>query len=114
WEGCRYYELGVSRFDDREDRAALVAETVAEGRIRDFFGLNRAKHAVVEAAILATRTAFLPLSQIQEEFRRLAPLVEKTGGDAEREALALLSRHVEAQGGLGNFQPDFGPAASRA
>ena len=32
---------------------------VDEGRLRDFFGFNRAKHAVVEAAILATRIAFL-------------------------------------------------------
>ncbi len=55
-------------------------EVVAEGRQRDFFGLNRGKHAVVEAAILATRTSILPLEEIQADFRKLAILVEKTGG----------------------------------
>jgi hypothetical protein len=94
-ESCRYYEFRVAECDDRAERTALVAETLAEGRIRDFFGFNRAKHAVVEAAILATRTAFLPLEEVAAELRRLAPLVAKTGGLAEREAFALLGRHVK-------------------
>jgi hypothetical protein len=93
-DSCRYYEFRVIDLDDREERTTVVVETVAEGRLRDFFGLNRAKHAVVEAAILATRTEFLPLEEILGDYRRLAPLVEKTGGPAEHEAFALLSRHV--------------------
>jgi uncharacterized protein len=91
---CRYYEFRVIELDDHEERTTIHAETVAEGRLRDFFGLNRAKHAVVEAAILATRTAFLPVDEIMSEFRKLEVLVRKTGGDAEREAFALLSEHV--------------------
>jgi len=67
---------------------------VASGRFREFFGFNRAKHAVVEAAILATRTEFLPPEEILAEFRRLAVLVEKTGGSAEHEAFQLLEDHV--------------------
>ena len=58
--------------------------------LREFFGFNRAKHAVVEAAILATRTAFLPREQIMAEYERLAVLVEKTGGERETEAFAFL------------------------
>ena len=57
------------------------------GRHRDFFGFNRAKHAVVEAAILATRTDFLPLAEIEAEYRKLAVLVDKTGGEAEHQSL---------------------------
>ena len=38
---------------------AIVADVVDSGRLRDFFGFNRAKHAVIEAAILATRIDFL-------------------------------------------------------
>ena len=52
-------------------------------------------HAVLEAAILATRTAFLPADEIREELRRLLPLVEKTGGPAERRAFAFLAAFVE-------------------
>ncbi|CAN5749359.1 DUF447 family protein [soil metagenome] len=93
---CRYYEFRVVELDDREDRTTILAETIASGRLRDFFGLNRGKHAVVEAAILATRTDFLPLAEILADFHQLAFLVEKTGGPAEREAFALLRDHVQA------------------
>jgi len=93
-ECCRYYEFRVADLDDRAERTTIVAETVAEGHLRDFFGFNRAKHAVIEAAILATRTAFIPLAEIEVDFRKLVPLVEKTGGPAEHEAFFLLVAHI--------------------
>jgi hypothetical protein len=106
---CRYYEFRVVDWDDREERTTLLAETVAEGWVRDFFGFNRAKHAVVEAAILATRASFLPLEEVFADYQRLAPLVEKTGGPAEREAFALLSRHVREVARQRGFDPDTFP-----
>jgi hypothetical protein len=93
-EACRYYEFRVAGCDDRAERAEIRAEVVGAGRLRDFFGLNRALFAVVEAAILATRTAFLPLDEIEADYRKLAVLVEKTGGPREREAFALLQGHL--------------------
>jgi uncharacterized protein len=93
-DACRYYEFRVVELDDREERTAIVVETVAQGRQRDFFGFNRAKHAVVEAAILATRADWLPVDEILVEFRKLAILVDKTGGPRERAAFTLVHRHV--------------------
>jgi hypothetical protein len=93
-DACRYYEFRVVKCDDRADRATLQADIVHAGRLRDFFGFNRAKHAVVEAAILATRTEFLPRTEIFAAFDRLAPLVEKCGGEREREAFAFLTDFV--------------------
>ena len=93
---ARYHEFRVVAIDDRADRATIRAETVADGRLGDLFGLNRGKHAVIEAAILATRLAFLPRAEILDGFARLAPLVSKTGGPAEHRAFALLEAHVEA------------------
>lgn len=93
-DSCRHDEFRVVRLDDRDDRAMIEAEVVASGRTRDFFGFNRGKHAVVEAAILATRVAFLPADDVLAEFRKLAILVEKTGGEAELRAFALLEEHV--------------------
>jgi hypothetical protein len=93
---CRYHEFRVLACDDREERAAFDAEVVHTGRLRDFFGFNRARHAVVEAAILATRTALLPPEEIAAEYRRLAILVDKTGGPREHEAFAFLQSYVEA------------------
>jgi hypothetical protein len=98
WTGaCRAYEFRVTACDDRGERAWFDAEVVRAVRLRDFFGLNRALHAVVEAAILATRTALLPAEEIEAEFRKLAVLVEKTGGPREHEAFALLHRHVRRE-----------------
>jgi hypothetical protein len=63
--------------------------------LREFFGLNRAKHAVVEAAILATRLHLIPVEEIRAEYRKLRVLVEKTGGPAESAAFDFLTEHVE-------------------
>jgi hypothetical protein len=93
-DACRYYEFRVRSLDDSEQRVRIEAEVVQAGRLRDFFGFNRAKHAVVEAAILATRTDFLPLEEIEAEYRKLAVLVDKTGGPQEQAAFALLREHV--------------------
>jgi hypothetical protein len=95
-DACRYYEFRVRTLDESEQRVRIEAEVVRAGRLRDFFGFNRAKHAVVEAAILATRTDFLPLDEIEAEYRKLAILVDKTGGPQEHEAFALLREHVAA------------------
>jgi uncharacterized protein len=93
---CRFFEFRVTAIDESHERVRIGAETVHRGWKRDFFGFNRAKHAVVEAAILATRRALLPAEQIAAEFARLQILVEKTGGSSEREAFALLSQYVAA------------------
>ena len=79
-DACRWYAFCVKLIDDREERTEIVADVVDSGRLRDFFGFNRAKHAVIEAAILATRIDFLDASHIHDEFERLASRVLKTGG----------------------------------
>jgi hypothetical protein len=91
---CRYHEFQVVELDDQADRTRILVETVASGRLRDFLGFNRARHAVVEAAILATRTAFLPRAEILAEFDKLAVLVAKTGGPVEDIAYRLLHEYV--------------------
>ncbi|MCS7016361.1 MAG: DUF447 family protein [Gemmatales bacterium] len=91
---CRYYEFRIVEVDDRAERALLRAEVVACGRFRDFLGFNRACHAVLEAAILATRLHILPYEQVRDELRRLQPLVEKTGGPREHAAFQLICQHI--------------------
>ena len=96
-DACRWYEFRVLDCDESQERAAFRAEVVHVGRGRDFFGFNRAKHAVVEAAILATRVHLLAAEHIAAEFRRLAVLVEKTGGAQEQAAFALLETWVRSR-----------------
>lgn len=93
---CRYFEFLVASMDESQERVRIQAEVVSAGRLRDFFGWNRAKHAVVEAAILATRTSFLQAEHIASEMARLQVLVEKTGGPAELEAMMLLMEYTSA------------------
>jgi hypothetical protein len=94
-EACRYHEFRVVRMDETQERVRIETEVVHTGRLRDFFGFNRAKHAIVEAAILASRIHLLPLAGIEAEFRKLGVLVEKTGGRQEQEAFALLRNYVQ-------------------
>jgi hypothetical protein len=93
---CRFFEFRVTGVDESEPRVRVEAMIVHTGRKRDFFGFNRARHAVVEAAVLATRTAILPRDEIAVEYRRLAVIVEKTGGPSEQEAMRLLRSHLDA------------------
>lgn len=88
---CRFYEFRIISRDTRQERAELLAEVVHWGRVRDFFGFNRARHAVLEAAILATRVHLLPREEIETEYRKLAVIVDKTGGPRERQAFELLA-----------------------
>ena len=62
---------------------------------KPFFGFNRAKFAVIEAAILATRTHLLSADQIREELDRLRPLIEKTGGETEQTAFDFLRKTID-------------------
>ena len=95
-DACRWYAFRVAKIDDHDERTRIECNVVDQGRVRDFFGFNRAKHAVLEAAILATRTSFLPSSQIKDELARLEVVVDKTAGEQERAAFALLVRHINA------------------
>ena len=96
---CRWYEFEVEYIDENSARTSINCKTLHTGRIRDFWGFNRAKHAVIEAAILATRLDFLPRGEIQEQFQRLETIVLKTGSAQESKAFQLLSEHVGHQTG---------------
>jgi len=94
-DACRWYEFTVESLDDRDERTWIVAQTVAQQHNRDFFGFNRAQHAVLEAAILATRVSLLPVEQVLTELQRLQSPVKKTAGAAEQEAFDFLRDHIE-------------------
>ena len=93
-DACRWFALRVRTLDDHDERTTIECDVVDRGTLRDFFGFNRAKHAVVEAAILATRLSLLPAAEIQAEFQRLAVIVDKTAGDQERRAFQFLTDFV--------------------
>jgi hypothetical protein len=75
-------------------RAEIVTRVVGGGELRPFAGLCRAKHAVVEASILASRLRFLPLDMVLAELERLGELVRKTGDDDDHAAMDFIRAHV--------------------
>lgn len=91
---CSWREVQVEAIDANEPRARITTRVVHRGFAREFLGFNRARHAVLEAAILATRTRFLPADQILAEFERLQIIVDKTAGPPEVEAMQLLTGYV--------------------
>lgn len=91
---CRWFEFQVVSLDESGERMHLECKVTGQGRVRDFLGFNRAKHAVVEAAILATRWQWIPETELQLQISRLLPLVEKTGGEQEQRAFQFLVDHL--------------------
>jgi uncharacterized protein len=89
-EACSWREVRVEAIDDVEPRARVSTLVVGGGTGREFLGLNRARHAVLEASILASRARRLPAEDIRAELRRLQVLVDKTAGPREREAMAYV------------------------
>jgi len=90
-DACRAWEFEIDSVDDSGQRLLLEARVVAEHAGRPFLGFHRAAHAVVEAAILVTRLHLLEPADVRRQFAELSVLVEKTGGDREREAFDLLA-----------------------
>ena len=94
---CSWREVEVTAIDDTPPRSRIETRVVHRGTRREFLGFNRARHAVLEAAILATRTHLLPAEQIRADFERLQVIVDKTAGPREHEAMDLLAEYVRGR-----------------
>ena len=93
-DACSWRELTVRSIDSTPPRSRIEMAVVHYGAAREFIGFNRARHAVLEAAIYATRLHLLPREHIDSEMARLQVIVDKTAGPAEQEAMALLVEHM--------------------
>jgi hypothetical protein len=93
---CSWREIEVQAIDSTPPRSRIETRVVHHGVRREFLGFNRARHAVLEAAIYATRLQLLPRTFIDSEMARLQVIVDKTAGPQEIEAMALLTGHVRA------------------
>jgi hypothetical protein len=91
---CSWRELEVLTIDSTPPRSRIEATVVHRGTRREFIGFNRARHAVLEAAIYATRVHMLPRAFIDSELARLQVIVDKTAGPHELEAMELLTTHI--------------------
>ncbi len=74
-DACSWREVRVEAIDDGEQRARVSTVVVGSGTGREFLGLNRARHAVLEASILASRARLLPAEDIRAELAAQAAAV---------------------------------------
>jgi hypothetical protein len=93
---CSWRELRTTRVDSSPPRARIEARVVHSEVRREFIGFSRAKHAVLEATIHATRVLLLDPAFIESELARLQVIVDKTAGPAEFEAMAFVTGYVRA------------------
>lgn len=93
-DACRWFEFVVESIDDSESRATVETHLVHTGDLRPFWGFNRAKHAVLELAVLSTRLFLLTRTDADAEVERLSVLIEKTAGDREQQAFDLLREYI--------------------
>lgn len=91
-DACHWYALKLDDFDLSDQRAVAKARVVKSHIQRPFFGWNRAKHAVLEAAILASRKQLFSPEQLRQEWEPLKIRIDKTGSSAEHKAFALLTK----------------------
>ena len=95
-DACSWRELEVTGIDSTPPRSRVDTRTVHRQVRREFIGFNRARHAVLEAAIYATRVHLLPREFVLSEIERLQVIVDKTAGPREFEAMALLVDYIRS------------------
>ncbi len=94
-EACYWRELRVVSATDSPERAELRCKVVYRGRQRDFVGFNRARAAVIEATILATRLHLLNQAEVWAALAQYETIVVKTGDQREHEALQRVRSYIE-------------------
>jgi len=99
-EASAWREVVVTEIAPSEDalpRSRVRAQVVATGTGTSTGtppGLCRARHAAVEASIVASRLRWLGGERVGAELTRLQELVDKTAGPQERAAMAYVRRYV--------------------
>ena len=100
-EAIAWREVVVTEIAPSEDarpRSRVRAQVVATGTGTSTAvvpaGLCRARHAAVEASIVASRLRWLGGERVGAELTRLQELVDKTAGPRERAAMDYVRRYV--------------------
>lgn len=89
-------ELRLERIEDDALRPRLLCRVAQRANHKPFRGFNRAQAAVIEAAVLVSRLDMLPREKIDAEVAYLTIAIDKTAGDAERQAWEWLMQKIAA------------------
>jgi hypothetical protein len=89
-------EMAVVSVHEDPQRPRFRCRIVHRATHAPFEGINRAKAAVVEGAILVSRLGMLPREKVETEIAYLQIAIDKTADDAGREAWGWLMEAVRA------------------
>lgn len=104
-EGCAVPRLEAALSHDVLEVVSVTGDDIrprfhcrvaSSGQHRPFLGMNRAKAAVLEAAILVSRLKMLPTEKIEDEIAYLKIAIDKTAGPDEEQAWYWLLEKVIA------------------
>ena len=98
-DALAHQELVVERIEEDAQRPRIYCRVLHEANHRPFAGLNRARAAVLELAILVSRLEMLPRDKLDSEMAYLRIAMDKTAGPAEWEAWTWLEERVIAHHG---------------
>jgi hypothetical protein len=88
-------ELSLQSIEEDDLRPRLICRVVHRGMHAPFPGYNRARAAVLEAAILVSRLNMLPAEKIDREIEYLKIAIDKTAGQHELQAWQWLMEAIE-------------------
>lgn len=95
---CHWYHLRVTQWDTSQARSEAQAQLLKRRVLRPFWGWNRAKHAILEATILASRIHLLEPGTIKDDLDRFEVTIDKTAGERELRAWRLLQDFFQVNG----------------
>ncbi len=91
---CYWRELEVISAGGSPERAEVRCRVVYRGRQRDFLGFSRARGAIIEAAILATRLHLADRASVLPALDGYEAIVRKTGDEPERASMQRVRDYV--------------------
>ena len=93
-DALAHAELEVIDIEEDELRPRFMCKVRRIETHQPFLGMNRARAAVLEAAILSTRLTRLSRKKIDQEITYLKIAIDKTAGPIEREAWELVLEKI--------------------
>jgi hypothetical protein len=97
-DACSWLELAVVAIGGSDERAEFCCRVLHRGRQKDFLGFCRARNAVIEAAIMATRIDLHDRNGAAAILNQYMKVIDKTGSEIEKQAFQLVCKYFEKQG----------------
>jgi hypothetical protein len=102
-------KINCSRIKNAVSHTEFIVEEIIEDKLRPtlfcrpvneeihkmYYGFNRAKSAVLELCILASRLGIIEDKKIQDEIKYLKIAIDKTAGEHELEAWSWLLNYIK-------------------